>query len=221
MLRRKCMTSFFQRFQRYRGRGWGDRDVGALKRSDVLSPSSDNSESIRSHLFEFFTVLRPSAGSQHGRQRQLFRHNMERKPIVQATANPRAATELTRDVRPRPVVDVGVTERRRREGAACSSRLGRWVVVSTSWAFETRRERDLRRSKHQRRMARRSLTRDQREDRQTVWYHVQGDNFRDCLSCLFIISHNRLDVVNNRMALPTYAAYDCSVNTEVPSLSRV
>ena len=179
----------------------------------MLSPSSENSEQIAS--FELFTVLRPSAGGRHGRQRHLFRRNMERKPIVQATATTRAATELTRDVRPRPVVDVGATERRRREGAACSS------IVSKSCAFETRRERDFRRSKHRRRMARRSMTRVQREDRQSVWYHVQGDNFRDCLSCLFTISHNRLDVVVNRMTLPTYTAYDCSVNTEVPSPSIV
>ena len=126
--------------------------LARLKRSDV----------------QLFTVLRPSAGGRHGRPTQLFRRHMERMPAVQTTPTPRAAMELTRDVRPRRVVDVGAMERRR-QGAAYSN------IVSTSWAFETRRERDVRRSKHRRRTAGRSLTRVQREDRQTVWYHVLGD----------------------------------------------
>ena len=52
---------------------------------DVLSPSSENSEQIASFR-ALFTVFRPSAGGRHGRQWQLFRRNMERKPTVQATA---------------------------------------------------------------------------------------------------------------------------------------
>ena len=61
------------------------------------------------------------------------RRHMERIPVVRETEDSAsAATELTRDVRPRRVVDVGATERRRREVAACSS------IISTSRAYETR-----------------------------------------------------------------------------------
>ena len=97
------------------------------------------------------------------------RRHMERMPVVRATGDSaNAATKLTRDVRPRRVVDVGATERRRREVAASSS------IISISRASETHGPagRDVRRSKYRRRIAGRSLTRVQSEDRQTVWYHV-------------------------------------------------
>ena len=61
------------------------------------------------------------------------RRHMERMPVVRATGDSaNAETELTRDVRSRRVVDVGATERHRREVAACSS------IISISRAFETR-----------------------------------------------------------------------------------
>ena len=45
-----------------------------------------------------------------------------------------------------------------------------------------------------------------------------NDNFRDCISRIFIIANNRLDVVAN---LLTYVTYHYRVNTEVPSVSRL
>ena len=101
------------------------------------------------------------------------RHHIKRMPVVQATGDSEsAATELTRDVRPRRIVDVDATERRRREGAACSS------IISTSRASETRGPAGTRRqtieaqTKNGRAIADESF---QREDRQAVWYRVPGD----------------------------------------------
>ena len=50
---------------------------------------------------------------------------------------------------------------------------------------------------------------------------VSIDYFRDCLSRIFVIANNRLDVVVNPLTSSTYVTHHCSVNTEVPCPFRV
>ena len=207
------MTSFFQRFQRYRRCGGATETLARLKRSDVLSPSSENSEQIAS--FRAFlptssvrgwptrptaTALSSQYGEEADRSSESDSESGDRADERRSTAPGRRCrrdgkTPTRRSCLLEYRLDIlGVRD-------PAGARLQTVEAQTTNGQAIADESPTRRSSNHLVSRARRQLSR--------------------LPQLPFIISYNCLDVVVNRMTWPTYAAYDCSVNTEVPSLSRV